>query len=194
MKTKIIIISLISCLCVMSCRPKFINVNVQEYVDTLKLYYPYSVGEKFIFMNDELGLTWEAKACDERGSFPHTTMDYPEKDIRSKSYNVWGAYINADIVEKDLTPDNKNRNHIRTDIEGNGTKAYVVWFVKILIYNEELATSKGFMCDYNEVFSLLTDTILLPASSPEGSYARIVKYQGLTDFSVDGKTVWKRVK
>ena len=30
--------------------------------------------------------------------------------------------------------------------------------------------------------------------APEGAYARIIKDQGLTDFSTDGKVAWKRVK
>lgn len=55
-----------------------------------------------------------------------------------------------------------------------------------------------------EVLSILTDTILIPIqiqdteneriAAPENAYARIVIGQGLTDFSTDGKTVWKRVK
>ena len=54
-----------------------------------------------------------------------------------------------------------------------------------------------------EVLAQLTDTIIIPIRrqgttnreivAPEGAYARIVKDHGLTDFSVDGTTVWRRV-
>ncbi len=58
-------------------------------------------------------------------------------------------------------------------------------------------------CMPAEVIEQLTDTIVIPIlrqgtkrgeiDVTDSAYARIIKEQGLTDFSIDGKTIWKRI-
>lgn len=59
-------------------------------------------------------------------------------------------------------------------------------------------------CKPSELASLLTDTISVPIQTivcpgmdttiVEGACVHIVKNKGITDFILDGKTVWRRVK
>lgn len=205
MKTKFFIISLISCFFLLSCGQKPTKDDCQEYIDSLKPYYPYSIDEKFVFFNEALGLTWEAKAFDEpKGVYPYTHMSYID-EIVAKSYGRWNVSIVAYMHEKDMPPYSDEMSFVRTHISGDAKSAHMDWNVKIRFNEEEIFEVDGtFIGDKKEIFSFMTDTIIIPVPEgvdtysylkvPEGSYARIVKNQGLTDFSVDGKTVWKRVK
>lgn len=58
-------------------------------------------------------------------------------------------------------------------------------------------------CSQEEVLTQLTDVITIPIQyyhkygesvndAPKDAYARIVREKGLTEFSIDGQTVWKR--
>ena len=68
--------------------------------------------------------------------------------------------------------------------------------------NEQYYGYTSSYIDTAEAFSFFTDTITIPLISqvkpnqkelPEGSFVHIVKNQGITDFSTDGETVWRRI-
>jgi len=183
--------------------------ELQSYRDTLLLYYPYSLDEEFVFVNEELGQTWKAKADDQKtGMYPIVYLQLPNLSEDCDCKGMWSIHIFAPLLEQGLSHYPTDINYIQTDITG-------AW-MSVNVYNWEFQTYREngkeryqggiYIAGQNgKIDDILNtpDTIIVPipengkstfVTNPEGAYARIVKHQGLTDFSVDGKTVWKRIK
>ena len=78
---------------------------------------------------------------------------------------------------------------------GDASSMDIFWSLELRLEEDEYYRGGSrITCSPDEILSQLTDTIILSIDDTEnGAYARIVKNQGLTDFSVDGTTVWRRV-
>ena len=201
MKPKFFIISLFAVMVVaISCQPNEPSAKsnyFEQYIDTLKLYYPYSLEQLCVFENAESNQKLEILSYDERktGTFPYSFIEILDKECdceEDQRFIIEGAWK---WKEKVLSSESPTR--IRTELihERSWDNYFVEWNIQIFLNDEELYSGDSeFRCNPNEVLSHFTDSIIIPLNAPEGSYARIVKNQGLTDFSVDGKTVWKRVK
>ena len=220
MSTKLFIVSLLSATLLMAaCQhpeepQQQKNVNAEMCLELLLPYFPYTIDEEFIYVNETTGKKWEAKAYDRRreGIYPEIRVKYHqgiEEGEISPSYGDWETEIHAHILEKGVEWKEGKRSdqsiHVTYDAsETENPSTELWWEIKIDISNDDLyEADKKVYCYPNEIPSLLTDTITFPINyqkgasnyaAPEGSYARIVKNQGLTDFSVDGKSVWRRVK
>ncbi|MBO4250477.1 MAG: hypothetical protein J5884_04390 [Paludibacteraceae bacterium] len=182
--------------------------ELQRYRDSLLLYYPYSADEQFVFVNEQLGRTWEAKPDANNGVYPITKIGYNSnsQDFKSESAGMWGVHVSAPMSEIGITHDNNNRCDIDTEISGQWSSCDVmIWFFAIRLSEKEIYLAEGLFQDSenHDVFTLFRDTLIIPIDNDirgrfeleSGKpYARIVKHQGLTDFSTDGKTVWKREK
>ena len=174
------------------------EAEMKEYLTVLSYYYPYSLTDTFVFVNDDLGKTWEAYPyCMDGDTYPRTRL------IRLSGKSTgWSAYVEADMVTKDIS---NKEGGILTYLNYAGGIMDMHWDIKFVL-NEDETIQGGYIitCSKDQLLSNLTDTILIPIPNqfipgppviaPDGAYARIVKHQGLTDFSTDGKTVWKRVR
>ena len=212
MKTKFIIISLLAIIAVLSsCTPtksKAQKPDLDGYLTTLLHdYYPYSIDEDFVFINEDLDRKWEAKAYGRNNVFPDIYTYYLEDEL-CECYGGWSINIDAYMLENGVDAKADEISNVSLSIiSETGFDVMIIWNVSIRLSDKELFT--GFIrsaSSPDDVLSHFADTIILPIQyqrvgmyshdieTPEGAYARIVKNQGLTDFSVDGKTVWKRVK
>ena len=186
-----------------ACTPESegMKVNLKTCLKVMSAYFPYTDKENFVFVNEELGKTCEA------GAFSANADDgYPNvltlecHSPLSKCYGDWSIYISAVFQEKEGSSNQSLNGMIRANVDYSPDTDQIEsvaadWIVHISLGKEgALKIDWGFVCFPEELYSHFTDTIVLPVNTPEGAYARIVKNQGLTDFSVDGKTVWKRVK
>ena len=175
------------------------ETEMKNYLTALSYYYPYSVTDTFVFVNDSSGKTWVA--------YPYRLYGdsiYPRTELTKLSGKTtgWVASIEANMVAKDM---NFRNEGIRTYISYMGGILDMHWDVELMM-NEDESAHGGYIltCAKDELLSNLTDTLLIPIPSqvlpgppvvsPDGAYARIVKNQGLTDFSTDGKSVWRRVR
>lgn len=211
MKTKLFIISLLVAATglLVSCDRGLSEADLKNYINALKYYYPYSLNEEFIFENESLGQTWEALPYDDynEGVYPYTHITICKNEVGSKCSGDRSAGIAACMIEKGKR-DDIGYSKILTYLEQEGghKNVFCEWRVSLLMSDSTFYT--GFLrntCPQDEVLSQLTDIITIPISYkqtsysgssiplPEGAFARIVKGKGLTEFSLDGKTVWKRV-
>ncbi len=210
MKTKLFIINLLVMATglLASCDSGLSEADLKNYIAALKYYYPYSLNEEFIFENESLGRAWEALPYDDynEGVYPYTHITICKNEVGSKCSGDRSAGIAAYMIEKGKR-DDIGYSEISTYLyqEGGHKNVFCEWRVSLLMSDSTFYT--GFLrntCPQDEVLSQLTDVITIPilnfkkykesgGDAPQGAYARIVKGKGLTEFSVDGKTVWKRV-
>ena len=210
MKTKLFIVSLIGALTLLvSCERPDSDLTAQSCLDLLAPYYPYSLDEDFIFVNDSLGKRWEAQAYDNRGKgiYPWTHMTSYEKEKRGG----WNCDIYAWALENGVKPRTYENSYVTTSIinlpnEGNTPPISLKWSFYLYLSGEEWYDGGlRVECDEKELISLFSDTIVLPINNhhtsegfvpiAQGSYIRVVKNKGITDLSLDGgQTVWRRVK
>lgn len=219
MKQKLFtVLLIILCGLFSSCEPAETpkDVNATLCLNALLKYFPYTIEDDFVFVNDSTGRQWNAKPYDrfKEGIFPRTSKHFSdsyEGEAPSESYGSWSCSVEAPILEigvshtEDAMSDVSMQIAYTADSRPANPSIAMSWDVRIRLSNEEYYSGFLFkLCFPNEVMSLLTDTLILPLeyqrtangqiAAPEGSYARIVKEHGLTDFSVDGKSVWRRVK
>ena len=183
-------------------------------INALLPYFPTSLYEDFIFVNDSTGRRWEATAYDRlnKGIYPeiHIT-DYSgeENGELSQGYGDWAIEISALILENGVSPRADDMTQMlafcRYYDNDSIRPLRLEWGVTIRLSEQELygAGLSGWY-DMSEI-THFPDTIVYPVVNQrgehgyvpglEGSYVRVVKHQGMTDFSVDGgQTIWKRVK
>lgn len=211
MKTKIILLNFITiaALCT-SCGGRGEEIEPTEkdlnnYISALSHYYPYSINDEFIFRNDSLERIWENKPFTYSGD-----SIYPETEIwlcdepGASCYGDRTAHIYADFIENGVSRYDYDPSQIGTFIAKSGSEeVYLSWNIMLSFgAYDYYRGSYSVICMPKEVLAQLTDTIIIPIrrhgttngeiDAPEGAYARIVKNQGLTDFSIDGKTIWRR--
>ena len=213
MKTKLLILSFISALTLLvSCNPPEPDskeMTAESCMELMKSYYPYSLDEDFVFVNDSLNLRWEAKAYDaqKKGIYPWPHIDNDEDS--EKNPDGWSCDIHAWVLENGVSPYAYGKSQISTYISYRPNTKFespfiINWVAEIYLSGEDkYQADERFYCrDATELSSTFADTIVLSIDYhsthepiPEGSYVRIVKNVGITDLSFDGgKTVWRRVK
>ena len=209
MKAKLFIISLIIMASglLVSCDNGLSEADLNSYIAAIKHYYPYSLAETFLFENKSLGQTWEANAYDysHEGIYPFTSIQICKRELGSKCSGDRSASIIACMIEKDRD-ENLGYSEISTYLsqEGGHKEVYCLWRVSLLMSDSIFYTGEiRSYCSQEEVLTQLTDVITIPIQyyhkygesvndAPKDAYARIVREKGLTEFSIDGQTVWKR--
>ena len=180
--------------------------ELQRYRDSLLLYFPYSADEEFVFVNDESGQTWQTKANDlGRGEYPIVDV-YPPKISGSENDGFWFINVTASMLEQGMPSYTAEANYTSVSLHG-AWMGFGPYSWNFQIYNSEEKKEYPGTWGTNSLseddFLHTADTIIIPispsangsvAKQSDGAYARLVKNQGLTDFSIDGKTVWRRVK
>ena len=213
MKSKISIIILVfAALLMAGCsKPKEVPTenDLKTYLAELKLYYPYAVNEQFVFVNETTCERLEVKAMPEQDNeYPITSYGIHEEDPESMSYEMWSIDIYAPMINNEFSMVLDMDSHIA----GKGLICDgILWMFSVKLDSKySYIGVKLPDASDNDVLSLFTDTVeiteisktyiddfsgeIQQESAPSGSYARIVRNKGLTDFCIDGKTVWRRVK
>ena len=207
MKTRLLILTSIIALVALlsSCGDKSddsVKDQLKSYVAALRPYYPYTLDEEFVFVNEETGNTWSAKACDPEsfGYYPYSFIEDLEKE-HGVSYAGKVAYLLPDSLQGSLPS-----SDLSTTIFIKNLQAHVHWGAGLEVgANMYYEGEYEYTVPIDQFISTIPDTIIIPlkwyyqrdthesASLHSGAYVRIVKGQGFTDFSVDGETVWRRV-
>ena len=217
MKTKLFLFSLIGTFALMtSCTPKpeLNEVTPKTCVVALSKYFPYSTDEKFIFVNESLNHRIEAKAYDayKQGIYPQTIVEADQGEE-----GEWSSSVHAYMFNTQINPDSLSWTHywverISAWIYNTPSESVApIWLVWGMSFRLSMRKPQEYFtaywdvhCKPSELASLLTDTISMPIQtivSPdmdttivEGSCVHIVRDKGIVDFSLDGKTFWRRVK
>lgn len=213
MKTKIFLLSLsVAAIICTSCRGHGDKIEPTEkdlktYISVLSHYYPYSINDNLIFKNENSGESWENKPFTYSGDsiYPETEIWLCDEPYAS-CYGDRTAHIYACFIENGVSRYDYDPSQIGTFIAKSGSEEVYLSSNIMLSFGayDYYRGSYSVICMHKEVLAQLTDTIIIPIrrqgtttreiDAPEGAYARIVKYHGLTDFSVDGETVWRRVR
>lgn len=217
MKTKLFLISLIGTFALLTaCTPvpELNEVTPETCVVALSKYFPYSTDEKFIFVNESLNHRIEAKAYDayKQGIYPQTIVEADQGEE-----GEWSSSVHAYMFNTQINPDSLSWTHywverISAWIYNTPSESVApIWLVWGMSFRLSMRKPQEYFtaywdvhCKPSELASLLTDTITLSIQSiespdmdttiVEGSCVHIVRDKGIVDFSLDGKTFWRRVK
>ena len=207
MKTKIFLLGLLVLpFTFVSCYHGASDEELRNYLTTMLPYYPYTMSEKFVFVNDTTGKIWECKPYDyyKDGLYPHTHI-LSCKEPLADCYGDWDVAVEAPIQPMDSADRLKyGFSMMKTRIVVGRYQPWIGWDIQIRFESDQHIYSIREVRTREDIYSFFTDTIIVPIechvikseliSPTEGAYARVVKNQGLTDFSVDGKSVWRRKK
>ena len=206
MKTKVLIASLMAIVMglIVSCKQEEpTETDMKNYIEALKAYYPYSQGESVSFWNEDLERQWNlnANACNSHiiicKNEPGSKCSGDRSATISTSFEEGGINSNKEIVSEIGT---------LLEHEGGSKTVFIRWDMSLRLSKEEYYQgSASVTCPTENVLAQFTDTIIVQItgkrsasgdmeSAPKGAYAHIVKGKGMTDFSLDDRTVWKRVK
>ena len=201
-----------------SCDPNVpqskLRTDAQKSLNTIVAYYPYSINDEFVYVNETTGEQWKGKPYSNNyGEFPEINLRVYDDESdpivdgeHSMSYGSWNADVYAEILEVGVSHAVRQPTYMHTTISKspNDQKTEIlmscylyITFNKLECY---LVGVDSIYSSLDEVMAFFTDTIVLQPFMDkgtqeyvEGSYARIIRDKGLTDFSVDGKTVRRRV-
>ena len=187
-------------------------VNTDAYLDVMRQYFPYEINEHFVFENEQ---TKERKECDaynynnRYGEIYPIIEEFASAIDSTDSYGDWSINVKAPMLAGDnpqaleYTP-----GHITFFISGSTYQSwcFVSQRVVLRLSKDEhfVGSVEGRHVDTTEVFSFFTDTITIPLTKrqvehssellPEGAYVHIVRNVGITDFSLNGESVWRRIE
>ena len=195
MKTKIFICCLNVLITFAACNTNEpTETDFKIYVAALCDYYTYSLNEELYYTNENMDRAWVAIAFDYFGDgvCPHTHV-FANNDVYAKSYGDKYADIAAYLLEDGLTK-NPDMTQIHTTVSyARGSKTvYVTWTICFRLNDTEHYS--GVLreeCAPKDFDSLMKKTIEIPLKTT-GSYALIEKGLGLTAFSLDGTTLYRR--
>ena len=211
MKTKLFIVSLVIMVSglVTSCEGESpTEADMKNYLAVLTHYYPYSEDETFVFRNKNTGSTWETEAYDyyHTGVYPYTHLSVCD-EVGAKCKGDREAFISAWMIEKGAESRN-GVSEVSTMIshEGGSNEVHIIWYIRLHLSDSTYYSGQLFqsVSIQKEVLSQLTDVITIPIQyyhkygeavdgAREGAYARVEREKGLTEFSVDGQTVWENL-
>ena len=178
------------------------ELNAQTAKQVILWYFPYDGDDVYAFRNNKTGEVWEIipkiAPKDDTDNFPKVIID----DTREWG-GEWLLSVNAQFVKKGTDLNNYNGRNaaaITCNILPRKDSISLQWANSICFTGNVKDTyfaDMSFRTDTGEVFSLFTDTITIPfykrgASIPSNTYMQIVRHKGLTAFSIDGESVWKR--
>lgn len=208
MKTEIYLICIFGVALLTSCHNDPSEEDMQRYLTALRPYYPYSLDKDMTFVNDSINRTWIVKHYDYNsdGKYPETHITICNREANSNCSGDRSLSISAILMDASLSKQWAFSEQT-TLINYTGYQPYassvdIMWGIELCINKDEFF--RGYLpritCSPEEVLSYLTDTITIPITqqqleysvvdAPQGAYARIVKGKGLTDFSIDGTTIW----
>ena len=181
---------------------------MKRYQAELLRYFPYHIGDTCVFENTEIDSSLVVLPVDKynSGSFPYHriyTCGPNEKCSFDKEVMVHALWNGTE----------KNKNAIvKIDLDlqhPRGSANMQTYWYGSIVMGENAQYAGRFDAEYpiEEILSIISDTLVLPILdftmpldggpidiSSQGAYLRLVKDHGLTDFSLDGTTVWCQVK
>ena len=184
-------------------KPEQKEINRLNTLELMKKYFPYQADATYDFINDQTGNVWSITPSvnsSDLHEFP-AVESYEYKGARGLE---WENTINAEFIVGGLG--NVNPTVILFNVSTSGTGFEIHLQTKIpLSQSEAYGTSLSQMeCDSVEFYNIFTDTIIMPITKEydargrssrydmPDAYVKMVRGVGLTDFSIDGKTVYRR--
>ena len=179
--------------------PKEEKISIDECTNLVAQYFPYTKNSEIQFSSENGDLiSMFALESKYDGSCPVVVTDSllgPETFSLVYTY----FYVSSDI------PETQNRIYSQMFFPYNGDTATIDWMITLQWEKDvyyDVCTRK--IIPLKNPYISLTDTLEFPIlyrlSKTEsqyalnGAYVRIVRHKGLTEFCVDGETIWKRVK
>ena len=188
------------CLLFMACHHGD-NLNKEEVLQSALEYFPYQEGDILIFYNATTGDTISmAAVSSDSENFLITHVDEIKGDPG------WLIRVEAALtIGKLQAPNNKSFSLVNISDSYTSEMIQMRWGTNILFSkNAVYYASLVNKCKPEDIYNHFKDTIYLPVeqiyngktyeNADKNAYVNIVKSRGITDFSLDGKTIWKRVK
>ena len=189
-----------------SCSSGPLNSDWESYRAEMLRYFPYQVKDTCVFENTDKDSSILFLPHDSYGSFPSS-------DIYISNCGPFEKCGPSEVYISALWhgTEDKNKSYVQMILSNwGGNKmefhcSYSIWSRSDNEYYGIITATYPM----DEVLSYLQDTLVLPFEryyfmedgvrthidiSSQGAYLRLVKGHGLTDFSLDGTTVWHQVK
>ena len=186
------------------------EVTMQNVLNVVMRYYPYEEGDVLTFKNENTGetLSLAAKSSENMPFLSTDVGDMTYKPSEDAETNTWGWKIEvASFFTVDGLDVPNNKSSVMTVIMADTERQRMQnnWNCGIQLNgNEFYRCDRLSQCQPKDVYTYLTDTISLIVRDvttvkgitrlPEDGYLYIVRDKGITEFCLDGKTIWKRVK
>jgi len=203
MRTKTIffvsILSVVSSLIACDCEPEMpTELNAQTAQTVMSWYFPYKASKTYTFRNNKTGEVWKMLP-----EVRKSTGEFPEFYI-SEHWELgmeWLVSVESSFM--DVNGDIKNLagfSCLMTPATLKGDIIRIQWSGHISLTGNRDDLYRNLLIltvDSASAFSYFTDTITLPfihgnTSLPSNACLHIVRCKGLTDFSLDGESVWER--
>jgi len=181
------------------------EVTMQNVLNVVMRYYPYEEGDVLTFKNENTGetLSLAAKSSDNDNFLQARTDTIKYKEGKDTPVTIvgWSIGVSARLTEKQSGGVSAIHSNISADTEER-QRVFILWNVGLYKngYNRGDVLFDG---NLSEVYAYFTDTIKLTMRDvildnqrkdlPENAYLYVVRDTGITEFSLDGQTVWKRV-
>ena len=176
------------------------NLNKEEVLQSALEYFPYQEGDVLTFYNATTEDTLSMAAINSENE------KFLTYDIVQSSDPGWIVHVVAQLTV-DSIPLPYNKCYFATTIaDSYSTETlFVQWQAVILLSTYEYYEAGLYPRDKPEnLYKYLTDTICVPINkrfygktfenADKNAYVNFVKNRGLTDFSLDGKTTYRRIK
>ena len=177
----------------------------ENTLELLLRYVPDTAGQTRVFINEETGKKWSLTAYQTK--HPEQSLPFPSVSYREHYLDIpekWSVGINPKFEggpEETGFSTISNNYHITVSGDRETGKINMVWMSTLYLSSSESYTGMD-QADYtvNDFLSNLSDTLRFSLTKggkqpvPDGCYINVVKDKGLTDFCVDGKTVWRLAK
>ena len=177
------------------------NLNKEEVLQSALEYFPYQEGDILIFYNATTDDTISiAAVCPSNKNSLYAYVDEITRD------SEWLIRVLTDLkIEKPEVPNSIISSAAVISGSYSSEMIQMRWYANIVFSKiTEYYASLISKCKPEDLYNHFTDTICLPIEqiyngknveeADENAYVNIVKSRGITDFSLDGKTIWNRVK
>lgn len=180
-------------------------IDKDSVLKAMLQYFPYSKSDSITFIHEGDNQQWIIKpytGLNSSQTFPQVMSEkWTEGDVEE-----WENRIDAEFVVSGVG--NLYRTEFIADLHTQGFNGFRLhWTGKIRFEAGQYYSGSMTMdMDSATLTTFFTDTISVPLkyfgadksskseTLPEGAEMHFVKNEGLTDFCVDGKTIWRRVK
>lgn len=217
MKKSFFITIIVACLFAACNRPEpELSVNPNTSLDVMIKYFPYDINEHFVFEHEKTGEKQELSAYNYDNRYGETYPLIQKEGVNnidsSKSYGDWCVCIIAPMIAEDNNPAQLEYTPGSIKFFVSGSKfepnCHVQQAVILQFNKTEYFYGNTFLkIDTAQFFSFFTDTLTISLTKrtltsswpsteeqlPEGACVHIVKNIGITDFTTDGETYWRRV-
>ena len=179
------------------------TVNAQTCKDVILRYFPYSPSEMLTFQNSQTGEDWQIspRIKDMSEDFPAVTITEGISTSDDWYLDIEAYFMKAgDDYHHALTCCGLSCTIFPTL---RGDTIEIRWSGLISLtgnYEDKyIATWLTIKADSANVLKHLTDTLTIQLEKPQTVLPpevcmHVVRERGITDFSLDGKTIWNRVK